>query len=762
MTTNRRVLVLACDVDGETTHDICRLLEGKGLDCILADDQADDWLAVVVVLSSAAAASAALVQAVSSNKSGRLVPVCASPVSDDRLPEFLTELNWVLWYGLSEAEREAAVLHGVLTDLGRYRESKAVEHEARSWAASGRNADYLIADFARVKALRRRLSAQSAAPSSPPTPLAREFISHSWASCRKARRWRSARWFFRASTSVVIIALGVLFLWPMLQFTSGSSELARVMLVEEYREELDALRLAAVSIFLVAHDEPVRIPIEQRMIRDLSAPWTTGEIIPGDQFVNAAVLWHSDAVLTADMAGRIGRFDLASGEWSWATQVSESPLTDLGVDQATGAMIAADSDGRVFVTDDQGFIDWTSNAPTDVLTVRIGGDVVLVVGTDGRVFTSSTAAPQWTARPTENVLDARVSEDGDVRVLSRRGATLLISDVDGQTLRTHALPEYGFDVASLDPTGQNVVAVGPGPQLWTALDGSDLRASGHVVPDLLRSLEISTSGLVAYAADPSGAQLYDPRRAMAIGDVCMGALGRFSSVVTDSESMRVLCFTDVAPHVEDISARVPHDGPAQDVALSKARSASVVVRDRTSSVEILADHRVRFTSGVHVIELDPRGEWFAPQPNGAVDFGESASYDPGSLRFRGLPTVVALDEGGMTAAIGSSNGTVSEVDFGNGVAYLASVWEAPGGEAIGSLGWNRAHGTLVVGTAQGHWYEPPSCASCGGNTFVLWAAVRDRSWNCYLGGTVDIFDADTAETLGVEECPARLGTRSQP
>jgi hypothetical protein len=127
-------------------------------------------------------------------------------------------------------------------------------------------------------------------------------------------------------------------------------------------------------------------------------------------------------------------------------------------------------------------------------------------------------------------------------------------------------------------------------------------------------------------------------------------------------------------------------------------------------------------------------------------------FEPGVLWFSGAPTVVSINAAGTTAVVGSSDGTVTELDMDRGGPVLASRWVVPGESPITQLGWSPDGRSLVVGTHRGEWYEPPSCAGCGTDLTKMLSEVKRRGWFCYPKEGVELFTEPTLKALNIRQC----------
>jgi WD40 repeat protein len=174
-----------------------------------------------------------------------------------------------------------------------------------------------------------------------------------------------------------------------------------------------------------------------------------------------------------------------------------------------------------------------------------------------------------------------------------------------------------------------------------------------------------------------------------------------------------------------------------------------------ATVDVLSDGRVKFTAAGGTEILDPRASTFAgdARPRGSTPDGKVDSvFDPGTLWFAGEPTVVSVNSTGTTAAVGSSDGVVTELDLRPGEPALASRWTVSGQAAITHLGWSPDGGSLVVGTNRGEWFTPDSCAGCGSDLTKLLTAVSNRGWFCYPKEAVELFTPIAARSLGIRQC----------
>lgn len=772
------VLILSLKGDQETAESIAAYLAGKGLSVSTSDPESTPgstppapgggWTALVVMLSDAASRSAAFLSAAAGFSHQRIVPVCVTPLADETIPAFLSELNWVLWYAPSSIDKHLSVFIGVNTDLGRYRETKSIEQEARAWQAAARDDDYLIVDMSRIEALKSEHARKGHEGIASYSDLAVDFLEQSYRVSRRGRWRRNSRWAFRVGVAAAVVAV-IAAIWPVVQATVASNKLSVVLLADETpgRPDLDAMKLSGLSLFFAEQGVPVPESVGHRIVRALGEPWAVGQIgIEGDLYVSAATFGDAESLVIGDTQGWLGELNLQTGDFGRLQQITQQPIVAIGLAPDSSTIALADRENAVYLTDREGRILWSSEVPSPVKAIRNISSTILVLTNDGVFYTSPGEQGAWVHHPARNVLDAQLSPTSGAHILSRNGSDLVDSDIQGLQRRAWPLAATNFEAASLDPSGRHLVSTGPGSQLWVSIDGSPLHATGLRSPDVVRELVITESGTVIWATDALGAQIFDTTHNVRLGRLCPSSTGAMEALEVDRNMERVVCLNGATATVQGLAERLPLDVEPANSGLSTKRSVEAGTegpgsenpspgQDSKTAIEILTDDRVKFSFEGSSEILDPRATSLGVSSKAlgsTPDRGSPALFEPGVLWFSGAPTVVSINAAGTTAAVGSSDGTVTELDMHRGGPILASRWVVPGESPITQLGWSPDGRSLVVGTRRGEWYAPPSCAGCGTDLTKMLSEVKRRGWFCYPKEGVELFTEPTLKALNMRQC----------
>lgn len=750
--------IVAHSRDRDAAEEIESILVDRGVDGSIYTswDSVDRALAIVVVMSSSLSADADLLLRLASVRDRRLIPVRIGNLDGVDLPPFLAELNWILWDTTEPANRNAALLTAVRSDVGRYREVRSLEAEAAAWEASGFHPDYLSADRGAVRQAMIRNAAAGHDSMSFPSARLMAYLDASKRSTSRAWWRRNQRWAFRVAVLVGVTVIAITG-WQTVTAQRAANRLAVVLLNlnDVDRGDLSALKLAGLIDQQQAAGRVIPTSATGRLMELLARPWDGGIFTSGQNLaLNAfAFTEPKSAVLVADGHGAVSMVSTEDGSVAWRHRLSDDTLVALAVTPGGHRAVAVDSANVVHGVDIETWATESAVLPGAAERIVISAPEAAVASLSNGVVAEVSFGAGKALRELgryQNVLDLESTPEGSVRALVRSGPLLQIIDpLSGAVEAEEVWEETEFERGALYP-GRGVVLSGRDNQLWFASEGLSLLPTGVPTSDVVRDLAVTPTGAVVFASDGFGAHLLDPRTQTVV-PIC-ATIDVIDSLALSIDGSQFICGSrgiGILSAVENLiaDAEIPRLDTMNE---SKAASSQGSIEH----VEIDDQGRVVARVNGELLNIVPTAYTL-----GGVVFGAEAKHPPvawipGPLLGGGDPTIVALTADGSALAVGTSTGVVSVLDANqNGELALASRWTAPDRQQVTALGFSDQSATLAIRTLNDRWWTAASCIGCGRDSGALLDAVTTRLWFCYSDGARDMLQPSVSRRLGVRDCP---------
>ncbi|MFC0316504.1 WD40 repeat domain-containing protein [Gordonia phosphorivorans] len=756
MTEELKVVVIGAAADQLALREISDVLTQREVR-IMSPGAAENPDAVVVGVSSALVRDSALMSDVAGWQSAKLVPVRIGPVVDVEVPQFLSELNWILWEStVDSGERNATLLTALRMDLHRYRDSQSLEAQAAAWVYSGREPDYLMSDRRAIKRSLETTGTVGAADDvGTASPRLIEYLEYSRQAARKEWWRRNRRWAFRFGVLAAIVAIAVTGFRAISDLKSSNILAAGLLGVssDEGRPDLQGLKMAGLMIQQSAAGREVPQAAYGKLIAAMEAPWGRGVLgYAKDAHLNGfALTGDPDIALSADSVGTVVTWDLRTGGMTSRTRISQQPLFGI-VSTPDGAIIATyDQDSVVRVTNLVSGDSSEIQLPSLPLGIAVSSDgAAAAVFTEGgdlsrvRVGAAGQLKAESVGEFTE-VHDLRAGPAGQMWAAVRDGGDLAVVDVlSGRVVERYGWPQDPAEVAAVSPSGKTVVAAdGRGELLRNA--GSTLRPVGMRVSLALTAMAVDDAGQVVVMSSIGGARLVDTA-AKRVSRVCavMDSVRTFS---LSPDGRTLVCGNMGVGEIADLTTSMSVPEPSSRLVGADGSD----VEAAGTSVAIDDDGSVRISGRGWTTVLNPDAVRVETESQPDVP------WVSGRIFGEGTPSNVAITPDGTTVAVATSAGAVTEIDVAaNGAIGLAARHNF-GPREVSRVRWSPDRRQLWAMTSDGRWLMSQSCAGCGNSLDALFKGVRERVWFCYPTATLDFFPDRTQRELGLTECPQPLG-----
>ena len=676
---------------------------------------------------------------------------------------FLAALNWILWDSWPLSVREAKLLTSVRLDLADFRSAQGLEADALAWEASGRDSDYLMADPARV----RRMQSLLADAGNPVgiSQRAAAFIAASLGATRLFRRRKYRRWAIRAAVAVVVVIVIVTGIAAVRRLDKAAfSDAVLGFDSTGSNDPVAALRAAGAVERLLRDGQDVPLGAFRRLTDILARPWILASL--GSQWdvaVNGSVFAADGRhIYFADGRGTITLWDPDTMSTVWRRQVSAESLYWL-FGSPDGRWVAAiDADDQLSLFDTE---PWRRVAVLDgvsgvvSLAVDGSGSHVAYLTGSGELYaaTAGSADRPRLVRHFDATYD--VGRRGTAPVaLVRDGDELQIMDaLTGEALDRALVPGSENEAAALGPDGTTVAVAGADRQLWFGQGLGDLRPTGHALLGAVLTLAVSPLGDVVYDTVAQSGQLFDTTTGVLLGTICEASRSaeRYSF---SPDGRRVVCGFPPTVAVQDLDDLRPLPRTPDDADMFRSGSARGSAAGPVQSIEVQPSQLIRVS--IHSDDgdvehyLDPMGRAFNPR---AADsdwptFEEAPSFslDP---QFAGTPTVVGVDDAAGTILVGSSDGTVTELDvLDNGQLYRTSRWTTPDGGPVTAIGWSADGRRVLAETGNGNVWQGFSCRGCRRDPELVLDAIADRWLGCGTPDALTLVQDETIARLRLQPC----------
>ncbi|MFT3663257.1 MAG: hypothetical protein QM809_18400 [Gordonia sp. (in: high G+C Gram-positive bacteria)] len=750
------VLVLGSPNDDRALAEIGAVLHDRGVTVLRspADGRpADDgYDAIMIAVSDRLLEDPEMMAALSARRTAKLIPIRVGPVDDTRVPEFLGELNWILWDtpATEVGARNAQLMTALRMDLNRYRDAQSLRAQAAAWRASGGDPGFLISDRAAVvRALERADRSDAAEVARPEDDQVRAFLEASHRSVRKEARRRSRRWLFRLAVLGAVALIAVTG-WKAVTERRSANLLAGGLLSvsdNDERADLQALKTAGLVQQQIEADRPVPSAAYGKLITTMAHPWGLGVIGFGkDAHLNGAAFTADPSVLvTADSIGTLARWDLRNGGMTTRRQIGGSPLYDLSATPDGRTVLTYDDRKVLRITDvESGRSSETtlSDYPDHIALSADGTAAAAAVGEELFAVTADSAG-RWTARRTgrfDAIHQLRAGPSGILAAV-RDGRRIAVVDVATGRIRQRfpatADPD-GLDRSGVSPTGETVVFVDGSGAVFVGT-GGDLRPLGVTTTRGTERVTVDDDGLVVFASTHSGARVLDVASGT-IAQVC-DSFDSVDRVVVDAHRSRLVCRSRGNLMIDELTRH-----------LSRAQTPSAAVGTSGASAE---------ASGTRIALDDDALVTIARKgTTSRLDFrrpaaagGATARWAPGPVFGEGTPVVAAVTPDGNTVAVGTDAGVVTEIDVSDDGALALAGRADVGPRAATDLRWDVRTHRIWIRTDDDRSWSLPSCAGCGGSLERLFEVIRERRWFCYPNETLAVFTGATRSTFALTECP---------
>lgn len=762
------VAVLATDADALVAEKIRTYLGENGIRSIEETTKAEH--STVVLLSADSVRDRAFLARVDGVGPTRLVPVAMGAVPTANLPEVLCTINWILWDPNDPQRACANILSATQTDLDHYRIARSVEAKAHAWESGGRNKFELLVSRGELREAIADSAALQPDTGGDQDPVIGDFLSASRLHVRKLtwkHRRRLAVW--TVMTVVLVFVGGFFFIskrdaiqTQQLQYIAHGPSTDR-------RPDVQAIKMAALLVHEVAIGKGLDPGLVNGLADDLSEPWPMallGEESP--KSLNALAFDDDPSrIWGADGGGEVAAWSLKAGTRGPARKagvlLSQVAVTPDGHTIATsdGTKVRVLHDGRATTT------VTAKSSVQDLVLSRNGSWLAYHAG--DQVFSIDLSGVTLTPKPSpkyDRVLDLQATTGG-ILALVRQGDHVAVVDVvDGHERWRSTEPTSELEKGAVAPNGGVALSSPSGQVLWSG-GRAPLMATGQYTPDLLTAIAVTSDGLVLYSANAIGTRGYDAKVGVRIPDVCR-ELATVVRLTLSPDEKRLSCDGQGMHSIWSLEGLRPQ-GPAKRAPGSAGRGAAV--SETESGEGMVSVHGAKgFIVSASVtpegyLKLESRKGLTGPAERRLLIDVTGASVRsgdklpvllPGTIHSDAPPSFLAIAPNGSTLAVGSADGSLTELDvIGTHTIIRAHRWVAPDRAAIRSVVYEGRE--LVVTTDSAVW-RVPSCAGCGATPLALVAIVMRRQLPCYPADLTKIVPAEDLKLMKVRLCAAPGGT----
>jgi hypothetical protein len=574
-----------------------------------------------------------------------------------------------------------------------------------------------------VESASARLQAEASFAGRPDALLV-QFLDRSRGALRRARRRRWLRVGLAAGLAAALVVAFV-YVKAMLERPASNNYLTGQL----YGSILDADRpdrvgLLAAALYVQTDDPTLAALASDRLLGSLGVPWSSGALgANGAVPITAATFLPGDrdTMLAVDGIGTLTAWNTVTDEAEWR-HVAVDGRADVLAVSADGTAVAIGQDGgRMSVVDMR---SW------DVRSVTIPGaiDRILALGTgEGWAVTTGSGLfridAELALRELATVaepLDLAITSDGPRALVRTSAGTIALLDaVGGTVVAERDWPQVPFDHGALEVGGPGLALLGADGLVATGTwDG--LAPSGIRVTDLASDLDWLPRERLVVTTPQDGAWVHDVSVGVRLARIC-GGVASPTAIVASGDGTRVGCLDDMHVELWDVDLLGPVAAP------SDGEVAPAAVQVDEGPYRLVATDRGYRIDGV-----------------GTDALSGLASTAPS--------TAAAIRSDRQTFLVGAADGQVVEVDIGPDTVYLVNRWQTPDRAAVTRLGWTPDGSRLLVGTAAGTWWSPPSCAGCSLGVDGVLDRVRERVWGCYSPNQVEYLLEGTQDLLGVRVC----------
>jgi hypothetical protein len=714
------VTIVYADADAATAARLTQSLVDAGI-TVVPPSVSEPTDGIVVLMSAGALRDPVWRHQAASSAAGRLVPVRIGELDDKLVPEPLKRPNWIDWNAEHPASSTGSVLAGVLADPARRRLSRQLTHEAEAWAAGGRPAGLLMADYRRAVQMNAMLVELEADPLAAPGTSVLDFVRASLTATRRRHRKRRRRRVAAAVVILIAVSTASVTL-PKIAAAGRSNRQAIVTAGDQaFVSELPEWSAANAGALLLNGTPAERLLARNTLLQALGEPWRINalnfignltSIAPFDRGSRAVVLGSgsktTSVAILALPAGRVLGSTRIPGAFG---SVSVSPDGRIALIGGVGLEELDLATGRLKLID----------AHQTVADVRaLAYDRALIASPAGQLDMIDLVTDHYRLIGRyRSVLDLQATGSGGVGlVVEPTGRPALVDAVSGKIRASSAVALAASPQGAISPDGARALVTGADGQLWQ-LGAGGARPTGVALPYALTSLAWAADDRIVLASDDQHATVVYLPRAEPIGSVCTDVVA-LGSVAVDPSGQTVACLG-----AETSLWRLP-DAPATPAGYRFATSpsaASSLANVTTRGAEV----------NIHFGRASGPGEtgWFDPL-NATIS---ASSFSP------------AGDE----LVVGSRQGGAAVVGLAPGHARIVETWSSPDGSPIVGVGWRAGP---VAQTASGQVWNVPDCQSCARDVGLL-VELRRRETGCLTARQLSFMDTTTWRRLGLQMCPPR-------
>lgn len=768
--------------------------------------------AVVVLLTAAGVEDPSWLQRVEALRTERLVPVCVGELSDDDVPEFLRELNWV-FYRPNDPSFVAQLFAGINTDASRFRDTRDTRSLAERWDSEDRNPDFLLDDLSEVK--RRIETAASTADGSDPlippeqvVQLAGTFRDRfrfffetimeteeddddvpTWLATLTAARFAATRGRFddlfidgatipvaflaasrkhaarllrqrlwRATYRTTIAVVAVVTLIVTVQSVQQALKKDRNSISFAFgrteisnRPDLAAFKAGASLVDSGTYsgsDGRLRITVDA-----MSQHWPLGYIKQDDWGTTTARILSD---------GSISSFTQGGKQWTWTESLGSTTEIDTGAVSMTGGDISLD-----------GSMTLVSNG-TDVVIVRDGASKHVIQGLSNVRRLRLAPADQQALIQSGNELyvvdglnsdlgtptslgtwdaiyDLAQTTDGHAVALAETDGSLQLVYSNGTIIPSGRTPGK-ITLGSISPDGISFALSAEG-MIWTSTASQPAVSSGLGINGVVMAMAITDDGLVLVSDRTQASWVADPTLGLNLGRICNG-MPDTREFVIDVHGDRVLCLQGSLMSLDSLAAMRPSavgqpaPSPVQTV-IADSQVKSLSIHDGLIRVDRATGSSIAYdAAGISLASGYVRPKWVDD-----VEFFATGAL----IGASSLPTTVAVTPDGNTFAIGFVDGRVIEVDINeNGGMARVGSWQLPDHAAVGAISWSTDAMVISATTEPGTTWDRPSCSGCW-NSKALTERIAQRAWLCYAHDDLDSLGDTAIKAFRLRDCESLWG-----
>jgi hypothetical protein len=746
-----RVHIIDSHDTADVADEIIRALDRLGVDASAPVPTAMGQVrAVVVLLSARAVRDAVWLRRVELLRGERLVPVRVGALSDEEVPDFLRELNWIE-HSRGDQGFLARLFTGINTDASRFRNERATRSLAERWLLAGRSPDFLLESIAEV---RSRSEVDADPDAAPQGTVSTEFLTASRSHAKGLRRRRIWRVFSRSGIAIVTVAVLAFTIGTVQEAVRKSNNALSFAIgdsADSSRPDLAAIKAGASLVDSQTYpgsDGRLRIAVDA-----LSQHWPVGYLDVGDSGMSVGTILSDGSIAALSVDGSLWRWSASLDSRSKSpTGVPEilggdlSPSGDLAIasDGATLAVITPEGDVRTVAGIDD--VQQLSLAPANDRALVESDDTLYAINRITSTTPETVSLGAW-----DSVLDITQTANGSAVALAERDGSLVLVGDDGSTVTVGPTPA-GTTTASVSPDGTSIALVADGI-LWLSTGGPAI-TSGIVVPGVVLALELAPNGVALVSDRTRGAWAADLGLGVDLGRICQG-IAYTTGFTLGVASDRILCRQGAIILVDNLS----DIRPAAVAQSTPAPTTTVESSEPTARIQAISliDGLIRIDRADGMsFALDPAGLSFAPGYKTPAWVDDLAFFGTGALiQAESLPTSVALTPDGSTFAIGFVDGRLVEVDLSEAYS-MATVgsWQLPDHSAVADVSWSDDASMIVAVTSTGTSWQRPSCSGCWGE-LTLVRHIIDRVWLCYADADIAELGATARKAFALRDCESQ-------